>query len=101
MILGQDSSNHIGPLKTLPPEYFVCIYWENLTKFSAETYEKVFMKNKMDLHYAKCAYIKYVKRLLHFSVLSSHQNCKKHTLKQNRAVQVGNKHEPYIIPFLL
>ena len=46
MILGQDSSNHIGPLKTLPLEYFVCIYWEKQTKFSAETYEWVFLKIK-------------------------------------------------------
>ena len=45
MILGQDSSNHIGPLKTVPPEYLVCIYWEILTKFSSETYEcRTFLK---------------------------------------------------------
>ena len=45
MILGQDSSNHIGPLKTLPPEYFVCyIYWETLTKLSSETYQWTFLK---------------------------------------------------------
>ena len=46
MILGQDSSNHIGPLKTLPPEYFFCInmYWEILTKFSSETYEWTLLK---------------------------------------------------------
>ena len=44
MILGQDSSNHIGPLKTLPLEYLVCIYWEIITKFSSETYEWTFLK---------------------------------------------------------
>ena len=44
MILCQDSSNDIGPLKTLPPEYLVCIYWGILTKFSLETYEWTFLK---------------------------------------------------------
>ena len=43
MILGQHSSNHIGPLKTLPPEYFVCIYWEIFKRFSSETYEWTFL----------------------------------------------------------
>ena len=44
MILGKDSSNHIGPLKTLPPEYYVYIYFEILTKLSSETYEWPFLK---------------------------------------------------------
>ena len=44
MILGQDSSNHIGPLKTLPTESLVGIYWEILTQFSLETYEWTFVK---------------------------------------------------------
>ena len=44
LYLGQDSSNHIGPLKTLPPECFVCIYWEILTKASSETYEWTLLK---------------------------------------------------------
>ena len=60
-------------------------------------------ENKMDLHYAKCEsswLYKMCQTVAAFSVLSSHQNSKKHTLKQNREVQVGNKHEPYIIPFL-
>ena len=53
-------------------------------------------ENKLDLHCAKGTY--FIKTLLNvtngryiFSVLSSRPNCKKHTLKQNHAVQVGNK----------
>ena len=105
MILGQDSSNHIGPFKTLPPEYFVCIYWTNLTKFSSKTYDWIFLKISWictvpNAHISLWLY-KMCQMVATFSVLSSNQNCKKHTLKQNRPVQVRNKHTPYIIPFFL
>ena len=47
-------SYHIGPLQTLPPGYFVCIYCENLTKIIRGNLWMDLFENKLDLLSVHC-----------------------------------------------